>query len=164
MILVTGKIAGLSWKLTQRNLVVRVVPSFLPVLIMMGMQWNVQMLKETTLSMRLLCVKRYILEHSDVGLSVVKNLRLRRNFRLPGMAYVTVQFVPKRASTSHRRDSNVTFASITCTACAACSGYKIQCEVFPRDGKTCQLNICSTLMMSQLYARVGNNLPRVLNS
>lgn len=86
MILVTGKIAGLSWKLTQRNLVVRVVPSFLPVLIMMGMQWNVQMLRETTLSMRLLCVKRYILEHSDVGLSVVKNLRPRRNFRLPGMA------------------------------------------------------------------------------
>ena len=86
MILVTGKIAGLSWKLTQRNLVVRVVPSFLPVLIMVGMQWNVQMLRETTLSMRLLCVKRYILEHSDVGLSVVKNLRPRRNFRLPGMA------------------------------------------------------------------------------
>ena len=50
MILVAGRIAGLSWKLThtpQMDLVVSCVPSFLPVLIIMAIQWNAYVIRET---------------------------------------------------------------------------------------------------------------------
>ena len=68
--------------------------------------------------MRPLCVKKYVLDYFDVGLLLDSH---------------NCTVVLKHASTSHQIDSTVTFTSIiTCTACGACSAYRIHYGCFER--------------------------------